>query len=265
MNRLLASLAARLDGLAMLALAGFMGWLATAGNYWMYLNPKFKPVTLCAAVVLAVLGAYAAFRPVARASLGRSLCYLALAGLVWFAEGGLQTLSANDDSDVFSVAPSLPAPEIAPVPERLRVDGRDYVPINTGELYDVAAKGPSPAFERPYAVRGFVHRSPELDAKGQFVLFRLAVWCCFADGTAVGFRVKTPPDQEPPADKSWVVAYGHLDVIPENDRQDVILPGMSFSSVSAAALLAADTVEAKELIPEETYMFEWRQAEPYAF
>ena len=29
--------------------------------------------------------------------------------------------------------------------------------------------------------------------------------------------------------------------------------------------LAADAVENKELIPEETYMFEWRQAEPYAF
>ena len=55
MTKLLATLAARCDGLAMLALAGFMGWLATAGNYWMYLNPKFKPVTLAAAVVLAVL------------------------------------------------------------------------------------------------------------------------------------------------------------------------------------------------------------------
>ena len=54
MTKLLAALAARCDGLAMLALAGFMGWLATLGNYWMYLNPKFKPVTLCAAIVLAV-------------------------------------------------------------------------------------------------------------------------------------------------------------------------------------------------------------------
>ena len=53
-------LAARLDGLAMLALAGFMGWLVAYGNYWMFLNPKFKPVTLAAAGILAVLGAYAA-------------------------------------------------------------------------------------------------------------------------------------------------------------------------------------------------------------
>jgi uncharacterized repeat protein (TIGR03943 family) len=265
MKRLLSALAKRLDGLAMLALAGFMGYLVMAGNYWMYLNPKFKPVTLTAALALAVLGLYASLRPVARPSLGRALCYLALLLLTWFAEGGLQALSANGDSDVFNVAPSLPAPDIAPVPERLTAGGQDYVPINTGELYDVAAKGPSPAFARPYAVRGFVHRSPELDAKGEFVLYRLAVWCCFADGTAVGFRVKTPAGQQPPTDKSWVVAYGHLAVIPEAERQDLILPGMSFSSVAPGALLDAAVVETKELIPEEAYMFEWRQEEPYAF
>ena len=32
---------------------------------------------------------------------------------------------ANDDNDVFSVAPSLPAPEIAPVPSRLTMNGKE--------------------------------------------------------------------------------------------------------------------------------------------
>ena len=258
-------LASRTDGLAMLLLAGFMGWLATAGNYWMYLNPKFKPVTLAAALVLAALGGYAAIRPVTRPKLGRSLCYLALLAMAGFTEGGFQALSANIDSDPFNVAATLPAPERAPTPARLRQNGKDYIPINTGELHDIAAKGPSPSFDRPFAVRGFVHRSPELDAAGQFILYRLAVWCCFADGTAVGLRVKLPPGQAPPDDKAWVIAYGTLTPIPEAARKDVAIPGISFSSVAPAALLAADTVETKELNPEEAYMFEWRQEEPYAF
>ncbi|MHC1788095.1 TIGR03943 family putative permease subunit [Solidesulfovibrio sp.] len=259
------TLAARLDGLAMLALAGFMGWLVLGGNYWMYLNPKFKPVTLAAAIVLTVLGAYAAVRPVTRPTLGRSLCYLVLLIMAGITEGGFQSLSATVDSDPFNVPASLPAPEKTPTPVRLSQAGKDYIPINTGELFDVAAKGPGPAWDRRFAVRGFVHRDADLDAAGELVLYRLAVWCCFADGTAVGIRVKLPQDAPPPADKAWVVAYGALAEIPEAGRRDVILPGMSFSSVVPAALLAADAVETKELVPEEAYMFEWRQEEPYAF
>lgn len=265
MKNTLRRLASRTDGLAMLALAGFMGWLALAGNYWMYLNPKFKPVTLAAAIVLAVLGAYAAARSVTRPNLGRSLCYLLLLAMAGLTEGGFQVLSANIDSDPFNVPVSLPVPEKAPTASRLTVGGKDYIPINTGELYDIAAKGPSASLDRPFAVRGFVHRSPALDAEGQFVLYRLAVWCCFADGTAVGFRVKLPEGTPPPADKSWVVAFGSLAEIPEAQRQDVMVPGISFSSVAPAALLTADAVETKELVPEEAYMFEWRQQEPYAF
>jgi len=265
MTSALRRLASRTDGIAMLALAGFMGWLALAGNYWMYLNPKFKPVTLAAAVVLGVLGAYAAARPVARPNIGRSLCYLLLLAMAGLTEGGFQAISADIDSDPFSVPASLPAPQTTPTPARLRQNGKDYVPINAGELYDIAAKGASSSYARPFALRGFVHRSPELDAQGQFVLYRLAVWCCFADGTAVGFRIRLPEGQTPPADKAWVVTYGHLSEIPADARQEIAVPGISFSSVAPATLLAADAVEPKELVPEQAYMFEWRPQEPYAF
>ena len=84
----LKALGRRVDGLAMTALAGFLGWLVLAGNYWMYLNPRFKPVTGAAAVVLAVLGLYAVWRPVTRPSLGRGLCYLALTVMICLSEGG---------------------------------------------------------------------------------------------------------------------------------------------------------------------------------
>ena len=255
----------RLDGLAMTALAGFLAWLVLAGNYWMYLNPRFRPVTLSAAAVLAVLGLYASWRPVSRPSLGRGLCYAALCAMVVLSEGGTQLLSDNSDSDPFLVAPSLPAAPPTPVASRLTAGGKEYVPLNTGELFDIAAKGHGPAFDRPYALRGFVHRSPELDAKGEFVLFRLAIWCCFADGTAVGFRVRPPAGAPLPEDKAWVVAYGRLTDAPEDDRKEYALPGMAFSSVAPAAILAAEQVETAAVTPEEVYMFQWRQEEPYAF
>ena len=255
----------RLDGLAWLAMAGFLAWLVLAGNYWMYLNPRFKPLTLAAAAALAVFGGYAAWRPVSRPSLGRALGYAALCLLAVVSEGGTQFVSDKLDSDPFMVAPPLPAAPTAPVPSRLIAGGREYVPINTGELFDIAAKGHGAAFERPYAVRGFVHRSPELEAKGEFVLYRLAIWCCFADGTAVGFRVRPPAGTPLPEDKAWVVAYGRLTDAPADDRKEYALPGMAFSSVAPAAILEAAQLETAAVAPEDIYMFQWRQEEPYAF
>lgn len=266
MIRLFRFLAARLDGLAMLALAGFLLWLAAAGNYWMFLNPKFAPLTLAAAALLAVLGAFAAIRPVSRPSLGRAACYLCLLAMIVLTQGGVQALSRNIDSDPFSVAPTLPDPEpAAPIPARMVALGREYIPINTGELYDIAAKGHGEAFDKPYAMRGYVHRDPALDAKGEFVLYRLAVWCCFADGTAVGFKVRLPQGVPPPDDKSWVVAYGRLADTPEDERKEYTLPGQPFSSIAPAALFAADHLEAAPVPPEQVYMYQWKASEPYAF
>jgi uncharacterized repeat protein (TIGR03943 family) len=266
LGRALSPVAARLDGAAMCALAGFMGWLAAYGDYWMYLNPKFKPVTLAAACVLGVLGVYAVRRPVSRPSVGRSLCWLALLAMIALTEGGVQILSRNLDSDPFYVAPTLPAPEATlPVPDRMTALGKSYIPINTGELYDIAAKGRGESFEKPYAMRGFVSRDPDLDAQNEFVLYRLAVWCCFADSTAVGFRVKLPQGATLPPDKAWMVVFGHLVDAPAGEQRAYVLPGMAFSSVAPATRFAADHLEAAAVVPEQVTMFEWREAEPYAY
>ncbi len=263
---LLRSLAARIDGVAVFGLAGYLLWLAAWGNYWMFLNPKFRPLTVAAACVLALLGAFAAVRPVSRPSLGRVAAYLCLLAMIVLTQAAVPALSDSLDSDPFNVAPSLPDPGPGePAPTRMTALGREYVPINTGELYDIAAKGPGPAFDRPYAMRGFVHRSPDLDAKGEFVLFRLAVWCCFADGTAVGFRVQLPREAAPPPDKSWVVAYGRLADLPADDRREYKLPDMAFSSIAPAALFAADHLDPAPIPAEQAYMYEWRPTEPYAY
>ncbi len=260
------ALAARIDGVAWLGMAGFMAWLPLAGDYWMYLNPRFKPVTLGAALVLAVLAAYALWRPVSRPSLGRGVAYALLAACVALAQGGAQALSGAGDGDAFAVAPSLPAPPPpAPTPARMTAQGKEYIPINAGELFDIAAKGPSPAWDKPYVMRGFARRDPALDASGEFVLFRLAIWCCFADSTAIGFKVKVPPGAALPADKSWLVAYGRLTDMPQDQRGEYVLPGMSFSSVAPGALFAAEHIETAPVPPEQVYMYQWRSEEPYAY
>ncbi|WP_428567228.1 MAG: DUF1980 domain-containing protein [Solidesulfovibrio sp. DCME] len=259
------ALAARIDGAAWLGMAGFMAWLTLAGDYWLFLNPKFKPVTLFAAIVLAVLAACALWRPVSRPSWGRSLAYCFLAAMVGLTHGGIQAISGEIDADPFAVAPSLPAPPPEAIPARMTARGKEYIPINTGELFDIAAKGPGEAWGKPYVMRGFARRDPALDAKGEFVLFRLAVWCCFADSTGVGFKVKLPPGAALPADKGWVVAYGRLTEMPADKRGEYTLPGMTFSSIAPGALFAADQVESAPVPAEQVYMYEWRVAEPYAY
>ncbi len=258
-----AFLTSRLDGAAMTGLGAFMGWLVFFGNYWMFLNPKFKAVTLAAACLLLLLGGYALVRPVTRPSLGRCVCWVLLSAMVlWVGVGGKGPTAAQEDPFMLPALPDSPPPA---TPARLSAGGREYIPINTGELYHIASELHSDAFDRPYAMRGFIHRDPALDASGEFVLFRLALWCCFADATAVGFRVKLPPGTPLPQDKAWGVVYGRLDRLPQQDAKEPTLPGMSFSSISATAFFAADAFEPATPQPEEIYMYEWRQSEPYAF
>lgn len=261
---LLAGTAARLDGLAMVLFAGFMGWLGLWGDYWLFLNPKFTPLTLTAAVVLAVLGAYAAWRPVSRPSPSRLLCYAALAAMIVLAQHGNNPFATATGTDPFAGCPA-PAPVRPAVPERLRFAGKDYVPLNAGELYDIAAKGHGEAWTTAYAMRGYVLRAPDLDAKREVILYRLAVWCCFADATAVGFRVRLPEGETLPENGQWLVVYGRLADAPEDERREYVLPGLPFSSVSPTALFAADHLETATPAPEEINMYEWRKEPPYAY
>lgn len=259
-------LLARIDGLAWLAMAGFMLFLVLSGDYWMYLNPKFKPLTLAAACILAALSLWALWRPVSRPSLSRTLSYLALTAMVVISQGGLQTLLGQPASDPFAPAPTLPPLEKpAPPPPRLGFGGTDYIPINTVELGDIAANKPEGLWTRPYVIRGFVKRDPALDAKGEFVLWRLAIWCCFADSTSVGFKVRLPQGATPPPDKSWYVAFGHLAAMPEDQRGAYVPPGMTFTAISPAALFIADHIEPAPIVPEEVCVFEWRPKEPYNY
>lgn len=141
---------------------------------------------------------------------------------------------------------------------------REYVRINTGELYDIAANNETALLGRSYVVRGMVRRIPELDALGRFMVVRSAIFCCFADMTGVGFVVAAPGGRLP-EDKSWVEVYGRLTPIPAGTKNpEPSLDGVPLASIQPDFLYVADAVEPIPM-PAEPFMYEWREAEPYAY
>jgi len=255
MHNMQKNLLGRADALLLLGLALFMAYLLSGETYWHYLHPRFRPVTATAALVMAGLGLFALFRP-PRPSGGRTLAFALMLGLA------LASLPAADPfgsrGEAWGVAEAEKAEE---VPE----NETGYLRLNTGELYDLAENNelgqhPGPGF----AVRGFVRRNPELDRLGLFGLYRVALFCCFADATAVGFVVR-PPDGALPEDGTWVRAAGRLDPSPGGAPwPEIQVPGIFYASTLSGYVFAADTVVAVAA-PREPFMFEWRAAPPYAY
>jgi uncharacterized repeat protein (TIGR03943 family) len=251
---------ALLEAACLIGLAGFLAYLLVAGNYWMYLNPKFRGLSWAAVAALAGLGIYSAVRPPAGATWLRASLYLSVLGLCLMSELGLQRWFAASGVDSQAVEEAQ-----APLPSRVTVSGVEYVRINLGELYDIAGKGPSPKLRENYAVRGFVRRSPEADAKGEFVLYRLALYCCFADSTAVGFRVRPPKGAALPENGSWQVVYGALETAADPDSDKIAtIEGSAFASVNPDYRLEAKRME-PEKAPGMGMMYEWHPEEPYAY
>ncbi len=251
MNNKRSALLGRCDGLLLLGLALFMAWLVSGDAYWNYLHPRFMPLTAAAAAILAGLGLFALWRP-PRPSLSRTLAFAVMLGLALF---------SLPPADPFGSATDRAAAEEEPVPE----DEKGYVRINTGELYDVAENGELGNFPGPgFALRGFVRRDPALERLGCFGLYRVALYCCFADATAVGFAVR-PGDGVMPEDGAWVRVLGKLEPAPGGAAlPQPEVPGIFYASTLSGYVFHADRVVSVPA-PREAFMFEWRQAEPYAY
>lgn len=258
------SLPARLEALCLLGLAVFITYLVVGGNYWMYLNPKFRWITSAAGVVLAGLGVFSLLRPPAHlhATWLRAGLFTLVLALCLVSELGIRTtltrLGVEQPDDGWQTMEEPVAPHVT-------VQGREYIRINVGELFDLATKRTPETLDVPYAVRGFAFRTPELDAAGQFLLYRTALYCCFADATAVGFRVQLPKGTAPPAHGDWLVVMGTL--APAHDitgSPDPVIPGSPFASVQPEFRIQAEHLE-KQKAPGLGLMYDWRQEEPYAY
>ncbi len=251
MNDKISRLPPRLDGALLLGLALFMAWLVSGNAYWNYLHPRFMPLTAATALVMGGLGVFALIRP-PRASAARTLALAVMLALA---------VVSLPPADPFGPAPDRAAAEEEPVPE----DEKGYVRINTGELYDVAENGELKNFPGPgFTVRGFVRRDPALERLGCFGLYRVALYCCFADATAVGFAVR-PGDGVMPEDGAWVRILGKLEPAPDGAAlPQPEVPGIFYASTLTGYVFSADRVVPVPA-PPEPFMFEWRQSEPFAF
>jgi hypothetical protein len=226
----------------------------------MYLNPKFKSLSWAAAAVLAALGVYSLLRPPIGATWFRAAIYVFVLALCGMSEVGLKRWASASGID--SAAALQEAPQL---PSRVTQGGVEYVRINLGELYDIAANAKPDKLGLNYAVRGFVRRAPEMDAKGEFVLYRVALYCCYADSTAVGFRVRPPQGIPLPENGTWLVVYAGLAPVKETkEAPQAPMEGSAFSSVQPDYRLDARRLE-PEKAPGMGMMYEWRSEEPYAY
>lgn len=86
-------------------------------------------------------------------------------------------------------------------------------------------------------MKGFVYRDPETDEKCDFALVRLAMWCCAADLSPMGFLVYSDDAAEFKED-DWVIVKGTLGITEDGN----------------SITLTAQSVEAGEK-PEEEYVY----------
>ena len=244
------------EGLIVLALGFAMCGLVMADNYWMYLHPKFKWLTLSTGIVLVIVGAIGALynrRP-------------SLIRIIIFFTFGTIALMGYFLPNPTPTAASGPLVETSAKEEsRLIFKNQEYTKINLGELYMISEGELDAKATGLYVARGIVKRSPKLDEQGQFVLFRIFMWCCFADAVAVGIRVQYDEELEELRDGQWVRVYGKLHQLPTGlSKPKVQVKGIISKSLNRFHGLAAVKVEEIEP-PAIPYMFEFRRTEPYAY
>jgi hypothetical protein len=245
------------EALLLILLGLFMITLAGSDNYWLLLNPKFRWVTALGGLGICLAGTGLFFVPAERPGPAR------IAVMLFF----VALLVAWNPEDAFLLPGGDPFSGGTGEPEQSRVvvNGREYIRINTAELYQLASQEDPERIGLDYVVQGVCRRTPELDARGEIVLLRVAVSCCLADAVGMGVRVAVE-DPEKFTDGIWLRAYGRLEKRPpaEERIRDLKIKGVFLTVVSESHVLAPDEIEAVAQ-PGLPFLFDIRQAEPYAY
>jgi hypothetical protein len=261
----------RVDGLCLICLGGLMAALARSGLYWYFLNPRFSMLTLCAGVLLLLVGLVLLVRPLpSKATPGRLwrqavlLGFLSLAATAWgqAASEPLPGAANPAAAENTALAPESEAPA-DPHPVK---NGAEYLRLNLAELYIMLDKGRTDLPPR-FALRAVVVRAPELDARGHVLLKRTAVVCCLADSMELSFLVRGA-GLERAKSGDWVEVFGSLEPLPDADA-DLLkatpkAEGPSLSLTYPKSRIQADLVEPIPA-PAFPYLFEFREAEPFAW
>ena len=245
-----------LEGLILLSVGAYAALLVFFGNYWRFLNPKFKWVTAATAMLLIIFGAVAALRPNKRPKLSRIIIFLILLRVIFIANSGISLTGPGASGWGFA--------NLDKEKPRVTMDGIEYVRINLAELNILCAQAENRKPALHYAVRGIVKRDERLDRQGQFALVRNTVFCCLADSVGMGFRVQSSLLDEL-ADGQWVevcaTVKGLSRKLPDPGLR---IKGMNLMILSESHVLVADKV-VRVNAPEIPYIIDIRSAEPYAY
>lgn len=225
--------AARSEGLFVLALGGGLGWLASSASYAALMNPAFRPLTLVGAVLIAGMGLALMLRPSRAPDRGALAVFGALFLLVALgrpAGPGAARLT----------------PPTTGVPEHLARDG--YAPIDLGTLFDAASR---PQAAQRVVVRGRLHRTTELDAAGEVIVYAPLMSCCLADAVALGVRAVWPASGMTDIASGWPCIFGELRPLPAPVPVPPFAIGpIRLATVSSEFVLHIDeVVDARTLLP----------------
>ncbi len=246
-----------IEGLILLVLGCYMGFLVFSGNYWYYLNPKFMWLTAATGFMLIITGTAALLNPKQRLSLWRIfifLIFILILGVGTYSgiPYATQNLSKTEAKRTFDEKP------------RAILNGTEYIRINLAELFMLCEDNAQEKILNHYVTRGIVYRSEQLDHESQFGLVRNAVWCCLADSVGIGLRVQSDRFDNL-SEGQWVEVYGTLSRLSEQLPDAGLRPnGMRLIALSSSCKMIADRVVGIEE-PEIPFIFEFRDAEPYAY
>jgi hypothetical protein len=265
MNKTIHKIGRTIEELILLAIGVYIGILVLFGDYWRFLNPKFKWLTGVTAVALIFTSTVALLNSNRHFRLSRILVFLlflrlltmGMSGSVSFVKAFQAGLTVRDYTDK--------RPSIV-------IHGREYVKINLAELYLLCEKKDPVKMGKSYVVRGIIRRSRALDSLGQVALIRTAVFCCLADAVAMGFRMsdnlqndRGDGRMDELADGRWVEVYGKIESFPHKQPEARLhVQGLLPPVLSDSHCFVPDQIiPIKE--PEIPYMFEFRKSEPYAY
>jgi len=246
------------DGLILLIAGGFMGWFVVSGEYWRLMHPKFQWLTAFAAFFLLLLGvvslAYGQkpFKP------SRSFIVFAMIGFGFI---------AGSASTVFLSVKAMVPPDGE---SRIELDGAEYIKINIGEIFFLlqdlspGRKKEPEALKNSYVLRGVVKHHPDLESAGQFMLMRAVIWCCLADATGTGFRVRF--DQlDTLKDGAWVQVFGRFEKMPAKPPPVFLRFDKTLVTWIEQNYIFVPVKIVKIPTPELPYIFDRQTQEPFNY
>jgi len=225
-----------IENLVLLGMGLYMILLTRGDDYALFLNPKFRWLTLSAGAGLTVLAVASLIRRTDRTDLLRTAAFVAMGGLI-FLSG--TNLSGKETSDPFTLLE-----EDLGEGSHVNREGVSYLKLNTAELVYLLMGKPDEIMDQPIVLRGVLKKSPSLDAQGRFVLLRVNMVCCVADSMAMGVMV-TGDEGANIGDGRWVRVYGRMQGLVEPYRitERITVDGIPSTVIHEKAVLVADAVE----------------------